>query len=109
MEPIRTGICANNKGECMKELASVICAASMLAGCASHTGVVDAGGGEYMVARQAATGFPGLGTLKADILTEAAAHCRATGKQMLLTGEKESQPPYIFGNFPRAEIRFRCK
>jgi hypothetical protein len=42
-----------------------------LAGCASHTGVVPDGQGGYTISKQAATGFPGLGTLKGDIMQEA--------------------------------------
>jgi hypothetical protein len=77
-------------------------------GCASHTGVVAMGNGTYMIAKQQATGFPGLGNMKAEIINEANAHCASIGKQMRLLEVKETQPPYILGNYPRSEIQFTC-
>jgi len=41
-------------------------AALILFGCASHTGIVPMGGDVFVTSKQAATGVPGLGTLKAD-------------------------------------------
>jgi hypothetical protein len=40
------------------------------AGVASQTGVVPNGQGGYLIAKQAATGFPGLGNLKAEAMGE---------------------------------------
>lgn len=62
----------------------------------------------FMIAKQQATGFPGLGNMKAEIITEGAAYCRAQGKEFQLTGTRETQPPYILGNYPRSEIEFMC-
>lgn len=90
----------------MKRLAA-LCAIT-LAGCASYSGVVPAGDGTYMVTKQAATGFPGLGNMKAEVLQDANAQCAKTNEAMLLVSENETKPPYIFGNFPRVEIHFRC-
>ena len=42
-----------------------------ISGCASNSGVVPIGPDTFMVSRQAATGFSGLGTLKADAFQEA--------------------------------------
>ena len=55
------------------QLAGVFCALSalMVAGCPSQTGVVPNGQGGYLIAKQAATGFPGLGNLKAEAMGEA--------------------------------------
>lgn len=47
----------------------------IIAGCASNSGVVPIGPETFMVSRQAATGFSGLGTLKADALEEANEYC----------------------------------
>jgi hypothetical protein len=82
--------------------------ALLCVGCASQTGVVPSGQGGYLIARQAATGFPGLGNLKAEALQEANQYCASQGREFLLTSATETQPPYILGNFPRAEIEFRC-
>ena len=51
----------------MKKL-SIAVLSIFLSACASHTGVVSIGKDTYMVAKQAATGFPGLGNLKAEII-----------------------------------------
>ena len=79
-----------------------------LAGCASHTGVVPNGQGGYLIAKQAATGFPGLGNLKAEAMDEANQYCLKQAREFLLTKATETQPPYMLGNYPRAEIEFQC-
>jgi hypothetical protein len=79
-----------------------------LGACASHTGVVPTGRDSFMIARQAATGFAGLGNLKAELIAEAGAHCKALGRELQLTATNESQPPYVLGNYPRAELGFMC-
>jgi hypothetical protein len=77
-------------------------------GCASNSGVVSLGADRFMVSRQAATGFTGLGTLKADALREAEQHCAKNSKVVHVLKSTESEPPYVFGNFPRAEVEFLC-
>jgi hypothetical protein len=62
----------------------------------------------YLVSRQAASGFSGLGTLNTDALQEASAYCNAHSKELQIISATESKPPYIVGNFPRAEVQFRC-
>jgi hypothetical protein len=79
-----------------------------LMGCASNSGVVPAGPDSYLVSRQAASGFSGLGTLKADALREASTYCEARHKVLKVTSATESQPPYVLGNFPKAEVQFMC-
>jgi hypothetical protein len=79
-----------------------------LAGCASNSGVVPMGSNTYMVSRQAATGFTGMGTLKAEAMKEAYEQCQKTGKSVQVVEAIDAKPPYIFGNFPKTEIRFKC-
>jgi len=79
-----------------------------LAACASNSGVVPIGPDTFMVSRQAATGFSGLGSLKAEALREADQYCTSRGKVLQIVNSTESQPPYVFGNFPKAEIQFMC-
>jgi hypothetical protein len=79
-----------------------------LLGCASNSGVVPIGPDTYMVSRQAATGFTGLGTLKADAFKEASAYCVKNDKHIRVTNTSDNPGPYIMGNFPRAEIQFMC-
>lgn len=79
-----------------------------LVGCASNSGVVPMGHGSYMMAKQQATGFSGLGNLKPEILQEADAFCTKQGKGLRVTDVTETKPPYLLGNFPRVEVQFVC-
>jgi hypothetical protein len=81
---------------------------AVLAGCASNSGVVPMGSDMFMVSRQAATGFSGAGSLKAEALQEANQHCLSQKKELLVVNANEAQPPFILGNYPRAEVQFRC-
>lgn len=79
-----------------------------LVGCASNSGIVPMGKDTYMVSRQAATGFTGTASLKAEAMKEAYTQCQITGKSVEVLEVIEARPPYIFGNYPRAELRFKC-
>jgi hypothetical protein len=92
----------------MKKLTSIAVIALALSACASHTGVVPMGRDTFMIAKQQATGFPGLGNMKAEIIAEASQHCAAQGKELQVVSTQETQPPYILGNYPRSEIQFMC-
>ncbi len=61
-----------------------------------------------MLAKQAATGFSGLGNLKAEIIAEGSVYCSGLDKKFQLVSTQETQPPYILGNYPRSEIQFMC-
>lgn len=87
---------------------AVLISSLLVAGCASNSGVVNIGPDTYMIAKQAATGFPGLGNMKAEIITEGSAFCRTNGRVFRITSATETQPPYIAGNYPRSEIEFMC-
>jgi hypothetical protein len=95
-------------GRVLMKSVTWVAAAVVLAGCAENSGVVQMGSDTYMVSRQAATGFTGLGTLKADAMREAYAQCQKTGKSVQVVDTVDSKPPYIFGNFPSTEIHFKC-
>jgi hypothetical protein len=79
-----------------------------VAGCAANSGVAPTGQDSFMVSRQAATGFSGSGTLKAEALSEAGQYCAARSQVLLVTNSKEVGPPYVMGNFPKAEVEFMC-
>ena len=79
-----------------------------LCACASHTGVVPMGKDTYMIAKQQATGFPGLGNMKAEIIAEGSRYCTNQGKEFQIVNTNETQPPYVLGNYPRSEIQFMC-
>lgn len=87
---------------------SAALATVLLAGCASDSGIVPVGANTYLITRQAATGFSGLGNLAPDAINEANRYCASRTMVMKLIRMTESKPPYIFGNYPRAEIRFSC-
>lgn len=82
--------------------------AILLSACASNSGVVPIGSDTYMVSRQAATGFSGSGTLKAEAFREANEFCLSQKKKLQVVSTTEAQPPYILANFPKAEIQFMC-
>lgn len=90
----------------MNRAALMVACAAALVGCATSTGVVPMGSNLYMVSREGAAGFDGIGELKAGALAEASAHCG--DGDIVLESTTESRPPYILGNFPRVEIQFSC-
>lgn len=92
----------------MKRILTACALAMLLAGCAADSGIVRMGPDTYMVSKQAATGFSGLGSLKADALREAYAQCSQAGQAVQVVSDQESHPPFIFGNYPRVDITFRC-
>jgi hypothetical protein len=79
-----------------------------LAGCAANSGIAPLGADTFVVSRQAATGFSGSGNLKGEALTEAGQYCAGQNKSLLVTNTKEAAPPYVMGNFPKAEVEFMC-
>lgn len=79
-----------------------------LTGCAANSGVIPIGKDTYMVSRQAATGFSGSGTLKAEAFQEANQFCLTQAKELQVLSTHEALPPYILGNFPKAEVQFMC-
>lgn len=86
----------------------VILVALVLASCAVNTGIVPYGPNTFVVARQAATGFSGSGDLKAEALREADHHCKTLKKAVRVLAVTEAQPPFVLGNFPKAEVQFTC-
>jgi hypothetical protein len=87
----------------------IVCLLSlMLCQCASSSNVSSLGADNFMVSRQAATGFSGAGSLKEEALAEAAQFCSARHQQFLAADVIEAQPPYVMGNFPRATVKFSC-
>ena len=79
-----------------------------LSGCASNSGVIPIGKDTFMVSRQAASGFSGSGTLKAEAFQEASQYCEKLGKSLQVISTHEASPPYILANFPKAEVQFMC-
>ncbi|AUD78896.1 hypothetical protein CW740_06400 [Kangiella profundi] len=78
------------------------------ASCASNTGIINIGEEKYFIAKQAATGFSGTGSIKTESLKEAAAYCTAQNKELNVIKLDENEGPYILGKYPRVELTFTC-
>jgi hypothetical protein len=87
---------------------TILLFAVILTGCASNSGIIPIGKDTFMVSRQAATGFSGSGTLKAEAFQEASAYCAGQGKALQVVSTQEAQPPFLLGNYPKAEVQFMC-
>jgi hypothetical protein len=79
-----------------------------LAGCAANTGVQPFAGDVFYVSRQGATGASSQSDLRGAAMNEARAFCEQRQESFDLVELIEARPPYILGNFPKAEVRFRC-
>jgi len=87
----------------------LIAVLAILQGCSSsNPGVARLGNSQYILTRQAASGFHGLGAVKIDALREAENYCMVLGQTLVVTDTVDSRPPYLLGNRPRTEITFRC-
>ena len=80
----------------------------ILAGCAAHSGVVKIGDDTYKIYRRAATGMASGTAIREQIGLEANEFCIGQGKVSKVLKIGGSHPPYILGNFPKAEIQFKC-
>ena len=80
----------------------------LLAGCASDSGVVPMGQDTYMVSHQSGNAFAGAANVKAQTLVEANQFCLSHRQEMKVIKTTEAQPPFILGNYPRAEVQFQC-
>ena len=96
----------------MSEIVSIslaILVSVIVGGCATHTGVVSIGQDTYAVTKQTVgLSSQALFSLKATNISEGASYCAKLGKVFEFVAINETQPPYIFGNFPRSELQFKC-
>ncbi len=86
----------------------VICGSAI--SCASDSGVVAEGSGNYFIAKQGATGFTGVAPIKVEAVEEARRFCLGQpgpSNDMFVTRSSEI-PPGLFGQFPKVEVHFRC-
>jgi hypothetical protein len=81
---------------------------SWLVACGTNTGVTPVGPDMFRISKQGSTGFVGSDKIKADVMLEASRYCAERGKTMQVVNVITGQPPYILGNFPKAEVQFRC-
>jgi hypothetical protein len=81
----------------------------MITGCAIDTGVIPLNNHTFTITKQAATGFTGIDVVKQGVLQEATKYCANLHKTLKIITSQQTQPPYIAGNFPRADMTFSCE
>ena len=77
-------------------------------GCAEKSGVYPSGESTYTISNQAASGFSGLQDIKSEAYEEASQFCEKKDKDFKTVNIETTKPPYIFGNYPRVVLRFKC-
>ena len=88
----------------MKKLLSIVCIL-IVASCASNSGVVPIGKEQFFISKQAATGFTGLGTLKAEAIKEGTQFCSATSLCFYSAAvQSDESPPMSIIYDPRAPV-----
>jgi hypothetical protein len=80
----------------------------VLSGCASNSGVVPIGNDTYKIYKRGATGFSGSDAVKSEVMIQASEYCATKNKTVQVVNVILGSPPYIFGNFPKAEVQFQC-
>jgi hypothetical protein len=93
----------------MKTIPFALVALFLTACATAYSSVVPMGGDAYFVSRQSGNAFGGAATLKSEVLQEANTHCITQRRVMEVITLTEARPPYILGNYPKAEVQFRCK
>ena len=76
--------------------------------CGTNTGVQPLGNDTFKIFKQGSSGFVGSDKIRSDVELQASQYCAQQGKSMQVINVITGQPPYIFGNFPKAEVQFRC-
>ena len=87
----------------------IICLCLLTVACGKNSGITPMADDVLFATRQAASGFSGVGTIKADLLDDARIHCQKSSEKVEIIRIWNNEGPFIMGNFPRAEIEFRCK
>lgn len=80
----------------------------LLVGCAYNSRVIQKEQDTFMITRQASTGFEGSSRIRNLALYDARQFCATKGRCMHVVSIGGHHPPYIFGNFPRVELKFMC-
>jgi hypothetical protein len=80
----------------------------LLTACAIDTGIVPLTDHTFTLSKQAATGFSGIEGVRESVRQEASQFCGNLQKKLKVISSYETQPPYILGNFPKADMTFTC-
>jgi len=86
----------------------VVLVVLFLVACGTNTGVQPLGNGTFKIFKQGSSGFVGSDKIRSDVELQASRYCAEKGKSMQVVNVITGQPPYIFGNFPKAEVQFKC-
>lgn len=84
----------------------ILASLTLVAGCATTTGIIAAGKDQYMISREDNGPAASLGAIKAKAFQEASAFCAGQGKAMQIV--KENDVPRSFGQFPQTSVQFTC-
>ena len=80
--------------------APMLAVLAILQGCApSNPSVARLGNNQYILTRQAASGFHRLGAVKIDAQREAEIHCMVLGQALLVTDTLDSRPHIYWATF----------
>jgi hypothetical protein len=80
-----------------------------LNGCATKTiGPNALGKNKYIIARQEGAFPSGDEQLLSEAITEAHNFCRSLDKDVEVIKTHENQGPFIFGNYPKGTVTFKC-
>jgi len=93
----------------MRLMIGAFISCAVLQGCASDSGVINTGYDTYKVVRRSPKGFSHPGLLVAAAESEASDYCRKHEGVAVITAMQESPPPFFFGNYPTAQVRFFCR
>jgi hypothetical protein len=94
----------------MKKTLALMFIAATVSACAVQDGVIKTPNGDLRIVTEQATGFATTPeAMKSDVSAKAASHCAQSGQDVEVLSIKATEPPYTLGNFPSAQIDFRCK
>lgn len=92
----------------MKNISALL-AVTVLAGCATQTGVIPTGQDSYMILRQGTGFWTSPSTLTAAATREAGEYCANNRKSLVILSSREKPVGMRPGAYPEGEVRFSCK
>jgi hypothetical protein len=82
---------------------------ALIAGCATTTsGPTSIGGNQFLLSREEGFMPSGSEPLLEEAIAEADRFCDGLEGDLAVVETKENSGPYIFGNYPKATVIFRC-
>ncbi|MBT7013512.1 MAG: hypothetical protein HN962_01035 [Actinobacteria bacterium] len=109
----------------ISDLFSLFCVAVFLGGCSASSPILQYSDSQssfrvppvlishdypdqdiYRIYERAASGFIPIHSVRNKVMDRAEHFARGQGKTIVILGEQRSDPPYVYGNFPRLEMVF---